>query len=113
MDALMKLFLLLLYPLLLLGRVLNALFGRDPLRLREPLNQSFWISRAGDPDRASYFSEASVAEGRSHGGFGALAQQPLKWMAGLNAPRRAAPGAKFSAGADREQGIPDEVYTLW
>jgi hypothetical protein len=113
MDALTKVLLVLVFPLLLLGRLLNALFGRDPLRLREPRGESFWIARAVEPDRASYFSEASVAEGREHGGLGALARIPLKWIARLAAPRRSRPGEKFSAGADREQGIPDEVYTLW
>lgn len=109
----MKLLLILLYPLLLLARALNALLGRDPMRLREPRGESCWIPRAAQPDSASYFSEASVAEGKGHGGFGGLARGPLKVLARLHSPARPAPGEKYSTAADREQGIPDEVYTLW
>ncbi|HWN97240.1 MAG TPA: hypothetical protein VNT99_19570 [Methylomirabilota bacterium] len=113
MDVLIKILLVLLFPLLFLGRLLDVILGRDPLRLRKPSSETFWIQRATHPDRASYFSETSVAEGAHHGGFGVLARRPLSWLAKLCGPRRAAPDEKFSAGADREQGIPDEVYTLW
>jgi len=113
MDLLTKILLVLFYPLLLLTRALNALLGRDPLRLREPEGESFWIAREAEPDRTSYFSEASVAEGRGARGFGGIARGFLKLLGRLHAPQRAHPGEKFSAAADREQGIPDEVYTLW
>jgi hypothetical protein len=113
MDSLIKLLLILLYPLLLLGRGLNALFGRDPLRLRQPTGSTFWIARAGEPEVDSYFSEASSVEGCGHGGMGGAARGCLRGLARMLAPPRPAPGEKFSAAADREQGIPDEVYTLW
>ncbi|HEY6167023.1 MAG TPA: hypothetical protein VI454_03210 [Verrucomicrobiae bacterium] len=113
MDTLAKIILVLVYPLLLLARLLNALLGRDPLRLREPRGDSLWIARDVESDSASYFSEASAAEGRGHGGVGGLARAPLKILARLYAPPRSAPTGQYSAGADREQGIPDEVYTLW
>jgi len=113
LNLLLKILLVLLFPLLLLARVLNALLGRDPLRLREPRGESCWIERGPEPDRASYFSEASVVEGRGHGGLGWIAGGLLKRLSRLQAPSRPAPGEKFSTAADREKGIPDEVYTLW
>ena len=112
MNFLLKLLLILLFPLLLLARLLSLLLGRDPLRLREP-EGSCWIRREAGPDTASYFSEASVAEGRGHGGFSGLAAKPLELAARLAAPPRPVPGERPTAAADREQGIPDEVYTLW
>lgn len=108
-----RILLTLLYPLLLLARVLNLITGRDPLRRRGGRAKTFWIARDAGPDRASYFSEASAVEGRGHGGLGSLAAGPLLALARWYAPRRHQPGEKFSASADREQGIPDELYTLW
>ena len=112
MKLLSKSSLVLLYPLLILSRALNAICDRDPLRLREP-GGSCWIPRASQPDSASYFSEASLAEGRGQGGFGWLVRGPLKLLACLHTPRRSAHGGEYSAAADREKGIPDEIYTLW
>ena len=103
----------LLYPLLMTARLLNLVFGRDPLRRREPAAQSLWIPRATRASDASYFSEASPAEGHSHGGFGRLPESVLVRLARWYAPSRLQPREKFSAAADREQGIPDEMYTLW
>ena len=101
------------YPLLLAARLLNALRRRDPLRLAKPPGDRFWIARAESPAPAEYFAETSQAEGRNHGGHGRLARTLLVALAGWYAPARLQPGEKFSAAADREQGIPDEVYTLW
>lgn len=112
MNLLLKLLLALLYPLLILTRFLNAMLGHDPLRLREP-EGSCWIERGLQPDTASYFSEQSQVEGKGHGGFGGLAAAPLRAAARLMAPSRPVPGERQAAAADREQGIPDEVYTLW
>lgn len=109
----MKLMLPLLYPLLIAARLLNGLTGRDPLRLRRPSGESYWIPRAAQPTSASYFSEESVAEGYGSGGWGRIAGVPLRWLAKLYAPGEVRPGETFSAAADREQGIPDEIYTLW
>jgi hypothetical protein len=82
------------------------------MRLREP-SGSCWITRASQPNATSYFSEASSAEGRGQRGFGWLVRGPLKLLARLHAPPRPAPSESYSAAADREQGIPDEIYTLW
>jgi len=102
-----------LYPLLLLGRGLNAVRGRDPLRLREPSGRTAWVERGPEPSRASYFSEASEPEGNAHGGSGWLAAATLAWLAGWLAPPRAGSREGFRPTADRDRDIPDEVYTLW
>ncbi len=113
MNALTRILLVVFYPLLLLARLFNTLLGSDPMRLREPREASCWIVRSAQPDGASYFSEKSVAEGREHRGFGRIARGPLRMLARFYSPPRGVPGEKYSAVADREQGIPDEVYTLW
>lgn len=113
MNALMNILLVLLYPVMLFARVLNALLGRDPLRLRRPEGESFWIARGLEPDRVSFFSEMSVTEGHNNGGMGRIAASLLTRLSRINAPPRTTPGEKYSASVDREQGIPDEVYTLW
>lgn len=113
MNALATILLVLLYPLLFVARVFNTLMRRDPLRLREPPAKSLWIARDVEPDGPSYFSEASLCEGRRQGGTGGITQWLLTLLARLYAPPRPDPGKEYSAVADREQGIPDEVYTLW
>ena len=98
------------FLLLLAGRLLNAIFRRDPLRLREPAAASLWIERPAVEDVSGYFSEASPAEGRGNGGFGFIGARALRAAAGLFAPSR---GKKRAAGYQRSGDIPDEVYTLW
>jgi len=98
---------LLLYPLALLARALNALRGRDPLRLRRPPPGSLWIPR-GEPGRMSYFSEASDVEGRGHGGHGWIAGRTLLALAPAFARRRVK-GPRPAPDGE----IPDEIYTLW
>jgi hypothetical protein len=100
----------LVYPLLLLARLINVVTGRDPLRSHRPTDASLWIARDIVSTDASYFSEASPAEVRRRV---SLPASLLAWIARLYAPPRSQPEGKFSAGADREQGIPDEMYTLW
>ena len=102
----------LVYPLLLIARLFDAMAGRDPLRRRHPRDVSLWIVRAPSATDASYFSEASPAE-TTRPRSARLPEVLLLWIAGFYAPPRRRPGEKFSAGADREQGIPDEMYTLW
>ena len=109
----MRFLLIITYPLLVVAAVGNRLLDRDPLRLKRPGGDSFWIRRDKVPDRGSYFEERSVAEGRGHGGISWLAAVVLVGMSRWYAPRRAAPGEQFTPAADREEGIPDEVYTLW
>jgi hypothetical protein len=108
-----KLALVLVYPLLVISRLSNGLAGRDPLRLKQPHQGSFWISRPAQTDNTSYFSPGSILEGKAHAGFGFLACRPLRWVAWLFAPTRRASDELFIPGGEREGGIPDEVYTLW
>lgn len=114
MRARIRLVLVLLYPLLLLGRLLNVLLGRDPLRLREPVSETLWIARVpAEPKATSYFIELSEVEGRGHGGFGKLAGGSLVKVARLLAPSRRRAGEAFRGAEDRDRDIPDEIYTLW
>jgi len=113
-----------LYFLMLPLSLFNRMLGRDPLQLRRPpKGASNWLVRGKRPTAASYFSEESELEGRparneegtivAKPGTGKLMAPLFLAVARLHAPPRAVPGAKFSAAAEREQGIPDEVYTLW
>jgi hypothetical protein len=103
----------LVYPLFIAARICNAVLGRDPLRLRRRNDDSLWIERPSQPDSPAYFAETSPAEGHAHGGMGRPAFQLLTWLSLAYSPRRDTPSDKFSAAADREHGIPDELYTLW
>ena len=103
----------LVYPVFLAARLLNLMLRRDPLRLREDPGRSLWIARDPELDHASYFSEGSAVEGRDHGGMGWVGFAVLTWLSRPYAPPRERPSGKFSTAADREQGIPDELYTLW
>jgi hypothetical protein len=98
------------YPLVVVARVLNALAGRDPLRLRRPAPGSLWIAR-GEPARQSYFSESSDVEGRGHGGFGWIAERILLAVAAASAHKRGATDARVAPASSRE--VPDEIYPLW
>jgi hypothetical protein len=109
----MRIILITCYPLLLAARCLNWVLGRDPLRLRPPAVDSFWIERDQEASRASYFSEFSIAEGLGNRGMGGIACNVLLLLARFFAPRRSQPGEVYSPAVDREEGIPDEVYTLW
>jgi hypothetical protein len=114
MSLLAKLILLALFPLAVLLRVISGILGRDPLRLKQPAGESFWITRAASDDSGHYFSEASAAEGQGAGGLSGVIAPALRASASLFKPKTShdAPGRHIAA-ADREQGIPDEVYTLW
>ncbi len=109
----MRIVLTALYPLVLLARCLNGLLGRDPLRLRRPAGDSYWIERGTEPDRAAYFCESSVAEGQGQGGWGGVAAAALMLLAKYCAPRRTDPDVADSPAIERDEAIPDEVYTLW
>lgn len=103
----------LVYPLFIAARIFNAALGRDPLRLRPRKDDSLWIERPSQPDSTAYFTETSATEGHDHGGMGRPAFRLLNWLSLAYSPRRDRPSEKFSAAADRDQGIPDELYTLW
>lgn len=108
----MTFLLLLVYPLLWMGRVIDGFLRRDPLRLHDGDAASFWIVRSNPPDRLTYFSEASSAEGHGDGGQGVVLGRLFASTARFLANRRLAPESTFSKAA-RDESIPDEIYTLW
>ena len=101
------------YPLILAARLINALLGRDPLRRVRPSGDSYWVERENTPGDAGYFVEASPSERRDRASAGWLPEAVLVSLSRWFAPARVTPDEKFSPAADREQGIPDEMYTLW
>ena len=114
MDTLSRILLVFLYPLLLVARVLNALRGCDRVRLR-PIapTVSCWIERSRELGSASYFSEASSAEGHPQASAAQLITHVLRAASRLYVPTLQRTGATSTTVADRHQNIPDEVYTLW
>jgi len=109
----MKPLLILLYPFALLAKAVNSVLGYDRLRLHEADRESFWIARRVQPGTISYFSEASVNEGGGTRSAGWLLTQSLLWLSRLYVPSRTASEKSYKASAERDHGIPDEVYTLW
>jgi len=101
---------ILVYPLVLAGRLMNALGGRDPLRLRRPPPGSLWIART-QPGRPAYFAETSQVEGRGHRGFGRIAGRTLVALSAHWGRARGKPA--HARTRERERDIPDEIYTLW
>ena len=122
MDIVSKVFLASIYALILPLRLWHTLRGYDRMHLsRSGDTGSYWIPRKQAPDLQSYFLESSLAEGRCPGANesvciyrgGARWITPLlRLLAKAYAPARSIPSGRFST-ADREQGIPDEIYTLW
>lgn len=104
------------------AHVMGRLLGRDSLLLRRPSRDSYWLSKAPTGDVQSYFSPGSARSGN-----GTTADTPVSvagwiaplflWLSRPFAPRRRrlADTATSTApsAASREQGIPDEIYTLW
>ncbi|MGD0390641.1 MAG: hypothetical protein ABSC42_16985 [Tepidisphaeraceae bacterium] len=98
---------------------------RAHLQLDDPGTASYWLVRKADAGRDSYFSEASTVEGAPApreglesgpriGGGSPLLATMLAIIAGWYAPpRRPIAGEGRPSMADREQGVPDEIYTLW
>ena len=124
MNLLTRILLAVLYLPITFAGIVGRLFGSDPLQLRPSRTRSsYWLVRAKAPQTAHYFSELSAVEGaRTHHegderllspGITRILMPVFRAFARLYAPARSQPGEKFSAAADREQGIPDEVYTLW
>ena len=105
-----------LYHLCILpAKAAGRLLGRDPLRLRKPADAStYWQPKATSGGLECYFSPGS---GRTDGARPASPRYlPLFYaLARLAAPRHDPAGATETATsfAAREQGIPDEIYTLW
>ena len=103
------------YPLLLLARLVNKILRRDRLYLHDVQSgQSCWIERrAQHLPSPSYFSEASCSEGGRERSASRPLVRLLRGIARLYTPPRQVGGTMYKASADREQGIPDEIYTLW
>ena len=105
-----------LYPLAILpAGLLAGLLKRDALLLRRPNTTSYWIQKASLTDVQSYFSQEHSRRIRS-----AAPSGTSRWMlpiylglARLFAPRRRSTVETATSAARREQGIPDEIYTLW
>jgi len=109
-----KILLVLMYPLVLLARAVNSVFKWDRLHLREgKREQSCWIARQETPDILRYFSEQSSSEGAPASSAAGLILTVLWSLSRLYRPRRTSGGGRYESSAEREQGIPDEVYTLW
>ena len=114
MHILTKTLLVFVYPLLLLAWLVNLILRRDRLRLHDVLSgASCWIERRAQPTTQSYFSEESRAEGGGEPSAARPLTQLLCGVARLYAPRRQSGAAIYKASAEREQAIPDEVYTFW
>ena len=106
MDLIAKLVLIALYPLLLIGRIVSAFSGHDPLRLKEPKG-SCWIERPPTPHARSYFAESDSSELSSSAGAA------IKSVARAFAPPAGDAGPSRTAHTALPNDIPDEVYTLW
>src|SRR5262249_41591622 len=114
MQILTKILLVVLYPLLLLAWLVNLLLGWDRLRLHNiPREESCWMKRRGQPNNATYFLEASCSEGNQKPSAARPLARLLRGIARFYIPPRQVAGAVYKPSAEREQGIPDEVYTLW
>jgi hypothetical protein len=114
MRILMKILLVVIYPLLLVARFANVVRGRDRLRLHEaPSGESCWIERRGQPNTMFYFSEESNSEAGGEPSAARLLFLLLQSISRLWTPPERAGGVAYKSSTDRERGIPDEVYTLW
>jgi hypothetical protein len=123
--GLLKAILIVYYGLVLLPvAVVRRLLGRDPLQInRPPDGSSFWLARPTVTDRQSYFCEASMTEGKralcqasertTDRGVARCLTPPLQLLAVLCAPKSKATVENSPSAADRDEDIPDEIYTLW
>ena len=112
MPLLTRIVLIAIYPLLVLAGLGNRLIGFDRLRLRKSVQASYWVERP-QPDLASYFSEASQCEGNGGPSLAKPVAGVLELVACLYRPRRQTGEPSYKLSPERDQGIPDEVYTLW
>jgi len=112
MHAFTRALLVAFYPLLVLAGLGNRLMGWDRLRLHRSTGASYWIERR-QPDLTSYFSEASRCEGSDGPSVAKPVTRFLEVAARLYRPRRRTSETVYKVSVEREQGIPDEVYTLW
>ena len=93
------------------ARLMRSITRRDPLRLRKPAGvDSYWLPKAQPEGRESYFSPG----GRERPGGGSRLTLPLFYaLARLASPKRRGIAETRTSAAAREEGIPDEIYTLW
>jgi hypothetical protein len=111
-----KILLISIYPALLLARLANLVLRQDRLRLHDlPSGESYWIERSAQPNTQSYFFEESWVDVGGELSVARLLSRFLCNIAHFYAPRRRlrSRGTIYKATAEREQGIPDEIYTLW
>ncbi len=106
MDLTARLVLISLYPLLLVARIVSAMSGHDPLRLKEPKG-SCWIERPPMPDARAYFAESDSPE------IASSAAAAIRSVARAFAPAAGDGRPSRSAPTALPGDIPDEVYTLW
>jgi hypothetical protein len=95
------------------------------LQLDDPGTASYWLIRKADAGRDSYFFEASTIEGAPAPREGLESGPRIggrsPWLASIliiiarwyAPPREPVAGKGLSSIADREEGVPDEIYTLW
>src|SRR5438874_1058589 len=112
MEWFLRALLVLIYILWLPVMLIAHLVGRDALRLRDPGGATYWITRDPTIRRESYFSQASDHEGKGAGS--PVMAGVLRALASLYAPPKVKSGERqIASAADREHGVPDEIYTLW
>jgi hypothetical protein len=114
-DALVKWTAAALYQTCILpSRAAGRLLGWDPLRLRRTADQdSYWVPKASPGSLESYFSPGS--------GRAATPRATTAWYLPLYytlakvaaSKRRLADTETRTSAAARDEGIPDEIYTLW
>lgn len=95
------------YPLMMAANAVDRLAGRDPLRLRPSRAESYWRPRRTAPD-AAYFSE-SADTAPLHPSCARPLVRIFVLVSRLRMRSRTAPGIVH----DRNDDIPDEIYTLW
>ena len=104
-----------LYGLCILpGKAAAVVFGRDSLRLRRPAGAtSYWLPKAPAGGLESYFSTGHGRPERGAASATWFVLPAFYGVARLVAPRRRDLIESRTSAAEREQGIPDEIYTLW
>src|SRR5690242_19298766 len=94
-------------------RAMRAITRRDPLRLRKPARcDSYWLLKTQPEGRESYFSPGGPPGERPRG-VSRLTLPLFYALARVAAPKSRDVVETRTSAATREEGIPDEFYTLW
>ncbi len=107
------------YLVMLPARLWLAKLGQDMLQLQPVQKSSYWLERKPGTELESYFSQSSPVEltGRdkylSHGGMARYLMPFFLFWARLFAPAPAPKTEVTTNSVAKEEGIPDEIYTLW